>query len=355
MTSRASKFVQLTIGLVAALTIGATSATAQSFAGQRSEQYYPTTWVDPDGCEHWVMDDGAEGFITPKTTSDGRPVCNGGAVTPPSSTCGRLTDQYFHTDSYRISSSGVARLQQFFSQNRGQAFILVGHTDSRASHAYNDRLSVNRARSVAQVAQSVGANVVEVRGMGENQPIASNATVNGRAQNRRVDIHCVNGTGGYSGGYGQTTYVAPQPTYVAPAPMYVEPAPRYVEPEPAYVAPAPAPAPTYTGKVCGRLGNQYFATDRYDISAEGRANLTAFFQQNQSQRFAIVGHTDSRASHAHNDRLSRNRANAVAQVGRSVGANMVDVRGMGERQPIATNSTVVGMAQNRRVDIICVD
>jgi outer membrane protein OmpA-like peptidoglycan-associated protein len=351
MTVRASNLFKLSVAIFMALVVSASMVMAQSFANQRSEQYYPTTWVDPDGCEHWVMDDGAEGFITPKTTPDGRPVCNGGPVAPqPMQTCGRLTDQYFRTDSYSISPSGVARLQQFFTQNRGQAFILVGHTDSRASNAYNDRLSVNRARSVAQVAQSVGARVVEVRGMGENQPIASNATAEGRAQNRRVDIQCVN-----AAGYGQTTYT--QPTYVAPAPTYVAPAPVYVEPTPVHVdpVPAPAPAPTFTGKVCGRLGNQYFATDRYDISAEGRANLTAFFQQNPDQRFAIVGHTDSRASDAYNIRLSQNRANAVAQVARAVGANIVDVRGMGERQPIATNSTVIGMAQNRRVDIICVN
>lgn len=40
-----------------------------------AERYVPTIWVDPDGCEHWVMDDGLEGFMTPHTDRLGRPVC----------------------------------------------------------------------------------------------------------------------------------------------------------------------------------------------------------------------------------------------------------------------------------------
>ncbi len=43
-----------------------------------AERYVPTIWVDPDGCEHWVMDDGVEGFMTPHVTRDGRPVCRRG-------------------------------------------------------------------------------------------------------------------------------------------------------------------------------------------------------------------------------------------------------------------------------------
>ena len=40
-----------------------------------AERYIPSIWVDPDGCEHWVMDDGAEGFMTPHVDRHGRPVC----------------------------------------------------------------------------------------------------------------------------------------------------------------------------------------------------------------------------------------------------------------------------------------
>ncbi len=41
-----------------------------------AERYEPTIWIDPDGCEHWVMDDGWEGYMTPHVTRDGKPVCH---------------------------------------------------------------------------------------------------------------------------------------------------------------------------------------------------------------------------------------------------------------------------------------
>lgn len=40
-----------------------------------AERYIPSIWIDPDGCEHWVMDDGAEGYMTPHVDRHGRPVC----------------------------------------------------------------------------------------------------------------------------------------------------------------------------------------------------------------------------------------------------------------------------------------
>ena len=58
------------------LALGLLIATAtSSAAGTVSERYIPGIWVDPDGCEHWVMDDGWEGYMTPNVTPDGIPVC----------------------------------------------------------------------------------------------------------------------------------------------------------------------------------------------------------------------------------------------------------------------------------------
>lgn len=151
------------------------------------ERYVPTIWVDPDGCEHWVMDDGAEGYMTPHVTRQGIPVCRRGNI------CGVMeSDQFFATDRYAINAAGRERLRAFFSSASAGGYIITGHTDSRASDAYNLRLSRNRANAVAKVGKSTGARILEVRGYGERQPRATNATVAGKAQNRRVEIICVN-------------------------------------------------------------------------------------------------------------------------------------------------------------------
>ena len=65
-----------------------------------------------------------------------------------------------------------------------------GYTDSIGSDAYNERLSVRRATAVKQYLerQGVAASRMSVRGFGMSNPVASNATPEGRAQNRRVEL-----------------------------------------------------------------------------------------------------------------------------------------------------------------------
>ncbi|MDU8925997.1 OmpA family protein [Alisedimentitalea sp. MJ-SS2] len=169
------------------LTVGA--ASAQQAGSQRTvkgEEYIPTIWVDPDGCEHWVMDDGIEGYMTPHTNRQGIPVCRRSKI------CGVLrTDQYFASNSARISPAGKDRLREFFATTSAKAFVIEGHTDSRASDRYNINLSQRRANAVANVAQELNAEVADVRGFGERRPIASNRSATGMAKNRRVEIICL--------------------------------------------------------------------------------------------------------------------------------------------------------------------
>jgi outer membrane protein OmpA-like peptidoglycan-associated protein len=70
---------------------------------------------------------------------------------------------------------------------------VAGHTDSVGSDAYNQKLSVDRANSVAGYLSSrgVGMQRMIVTGAGETRPVASNDTEAGRAQNRRVEITIV--------------------------------------------------------------------------------------------------------------------------------------------------------------------
>jgi outer membrane protein OmpA-like peptidoglycan-associated protein len=75
-----------------------------------------------------------------------------------------------------------------FNQNMIE---IVGYTDSTGARQHNMDLSQQRAQSVATylTSQGVDPSHLAVAGMGPDQPIASNADVNGRAQNRRVEVN----------------------------------------------------------------------------------------------------------------------------------------------------------------------
>lgn len=68
---------------------------------------------------------------------------------------------------------------------------VVGFTDSVGSDAYNQALSQRRASSVAEylLSQGVAPNKITSEGKGESQPVADNETDEGRAKNRRVELH----------------------------------------------------------------------------------------------------------------------------------------------------------------------
>ncbi|MDQ2089500.1 hypothetical protein [Marimonas arenosa] len=45
-------------------------------------------WVDPNGCDHWIIDDGVEGYLSPRLDRNGKPVCSG--VAPPNTAVGNF-------------------------------------------------------------------------------------------------------------------------------------------------------------------------------------------------------------------------------------------------------------------------
>jgi outer membrane protein OmpA-like peptidoglycan-associated protein len=67
---------------------------------------------------------------------------------------------------------------------------VIGHTDSIGTAAYNQTLSERRANSVVSYLQShnIASSRLSAKGMGQTDPIASNSTEEGRAQNRRVEF-----------------------------------------------------------------------------------------------------------------------------------------------------------------------
>ncbi|KVL35515.1 hypothetical protein WS97_14405 [Burkholderia territorii] len=102
-------------------------------------------------------------------------------------------DANFATDSAVLTPQARNDLDRFLAVNRGVQFARVavtGFTDSTGSAAHNRTLSEARARTVVNYLRMNGlqARSFVAEGLGASDPVASNATEEGRAQNRRVEI-----------------------------------------------------------------------------------------------------------------------------------------------------------------------
>ena len=100
------------------------------------------------------------------------------------------TDQDSIRPNFYETLNSVAIVLREFNQT---LVDVKGHTDSDGADDYNLDLSQRRAESVAQYLTGQGLNPerFEVSGMGERDPIATNASAAGKAQNRRVEIEIV--------------------------------------------------------------------------------------------------------------------------------------------------------------------
>ena len=83
-------------------------------------------------------------------------------------------------------------------------------------------------------------------------------------------------------------------------------------------------------------------------------DLASFMQQHPERKVLIEGYTDSVGSESTNQELSQRRADAVrdALTRRAVPFDHVQVHGLGERYPVASNDTGSGRQQNRRVEVV---
>lgn len=187
---KSSQTVSAIAAAVVSFTMMAAPVSAQQIANDGrsvySEEYTPTIWVDPDGCEHWVFDDGVEGFMSPHRSRDGSPVCRRQEV------CGIMpSDTLFQTDRAQIPQGNQSQLMNYFAGLGVYGVLIYGHTDARASDEYNMGLSQRRADAVANVARSAGVRVVEARGFGERRPAQAGNSAAANAANRRVEIVCL--------------------------------------------------------------------------------------------------------------------------------------------------------------------
>lgn len=103
----------------------------------------------------------------------------------------------FAFDSATLTNEGKASVEALGDeiQAKGAQVVgidIIGHTDSMGAEAYNEQLSLRRANALKDylvAEKGIDAGIIDVSGRGESQPVADNATREGRARNRRVEVN----------------------------------------------------------------------------------------------------------------------------------------------------------------------
>jgi OOP family OmpA-OmpF porin len=189
--------------------------------------------------------------------------------------------------------------------------IVIGHTDSVGDANYNLGLSKRRAEAVRDflVAEDVPPEKLRVLGRGENDPIASNDTKEGRALNRRVEVIVI--------GEARALDTMRFPSVAL------------------------------------------FPRRSAELSPQGKQLLDKQVEEGRGQLkravlIEIIGHTDDVGDDDYNQELSEQRAKAVRDylVVTGVDPSKMVTWGAGEKMPIASNATEQGRADNRRVEVL---
>ena len=99
----------------------------------------------------------------------------------------------FATNKSTLNSASKTALKKFAEQMadmKDTDLCIYGHTDNTGSAAVNEKLSLERAQSVANFLKTNGMeNKMTVEGKSFNEPVADNSTEEGRKQNRRVEVY----------------------------------------------------------------------------------------------------------------------------------------------------------------------
>ncbi|MCE7529445.1 outer membrane protein OmpA [Polynucleobacter sp. IMCC 29146] len=186
--------------LASVITISASSAMAQG----------KDNWANSDGTIPWKNSDGTlcwrdnnwtpasamakcDGWIAPKPPPAPKPAA------APAVTQSKITlqaDTLYDFDKSTLKPEGKATLDKIaadLSKIKLEVIIAVGNTDSIGTDAYNMALGQRRAQSVKAylVSKGVDQSRIYTESKGKSNPVASNATAEGRAKNRRTDIEVV--------------------------------------------------------------------------------------------------------------------------------------------------------------------
>ena len=189
--------------LAGVISVAATATSAQNVDNWTNST--GTNWRNGDGTLCW-----RDANWTPATASKD---CDGALVVAPAKpaaipapapavTQSKITlqaDTLYDFDKSTLKPEGMATLDKIardLSKIKLEVIIAVGNTDSVGSDAYNMALGQRRAQSVKAYLTSKGVDGSRIytESKGKSNPVASNATAEGRAKNRRTDIEVVGTT-----------------------------------------------------------------------------------------------------------------------------------------------------------------
>jgi len=110
-----------------------------------------------------------------------------------------LRNIFYATDSYELENRSIAELTKlitFLNNNPEVRIEISGHTDNVGSDEYNLNLSENRAKSVYKylISNGIEESRLTYKGYGETEPVSTNETKQGRADNRRTEIKILSET-----------------------------------------------------------------------------------------------------------------------------------------------------------------
>ena len=183
----------LKLVLAGVITVAATAASAQKVDNWVNST--GTAWKNGDGTLCW-----RDSSWTPATAAKG---CDGALTAAAPAASGvsqsKITlqaDTLYDFDKASLKPEGMATLDKIAADLKKiklEVIIAVGNTDSVGTDAYNMALGQRRAQSVKAylVSKGVDGSRIYTESKGKSNPVASNATAEGRAKNRRTDIEVV--------------------------------------------------------------------------------------------------------------------------------------------------------------------
>ena len=179
---------------------GVISVAATATSAQNVDNWVNSTglsWKNGDGTLCWrdaswtpaTAAQGCDGFLAPKAAAAAKSSVTQSKIT-------LQADTLYDFDKATLKAEGQATLDKIakdLSKIKLEVIIAVGNTDSVGTDAYNMALGQRRAQSVKAylVSKGVDGSRIYTESKGKSNPVASNATAEGRAKNRRTDIEVV--------------------------------------------------------------------------------------------------------------------------------------------------------------------